>query len=665
MNTGLLRNSLAIIIILSLAISSITPIVFGYDLRTIDNETLVKTYNYNRYSLPESYDCYNMDKLPDSKKNICREYPDNDNSKSEEVFNPVWATQLLNAPIDSAWPMFGHDTKHTGRSSYSTVDTWERIWAFETYGWADSSPAIDKDGIIYIGSYRFYAVYPNGTLRWERNIGGSIESCCPAIGENGIIYVGTAHAGNYLCALYSTNGTIKWKHSAGGAVIASPAIDADGVIYFAAGGGYPPTGHISALYPNGTLKWSYPTNHVMYSSPAIGNDGTVYCGSHDNNVYALYPNNGTLNWKFTTGSWVHGSPTVADDGTIYIGSDDGYLYAIYPNNGTMKWKCNVGCIRASPTLDEDGTIYVGVWEKAFYAIYPNSTIKWIFYPGAKIWGSSAALSADGTIYFGTCDLEDTGGIEIIALYTDGTVKWRKELDTVFSSPAIGSDGTVYIGENAVDYGYLHAFGTGELKADTNGPYYGLINNPVQFEGSTKGGHSPHSYHWDFGDNQYSDEQNPIHTYTNPGNYEVVLTVTDKEGDTATDTTHAWIQTTNNPPNKPTINGPTNGKTGTSYPYTFTADDPDESVIWYYIDWGDNTYENWIGPYSSGEQVTISHTWYKQDTYTIQVRAKDPYNAESEWSELEITMPRNRAVYNTLFYYLFEKFPILARLLNLR
>ena len=649
-------------------ILAITPLIIGIPQskdKNVINRVHNKFSDFDKYFFPESYSSekhrFKID-VNDVKSEVSTFLKEADELHSIEKIGFLPRAScggLMNSP----WPMHGHDVHHTGRSPYSTVDTWDKIWDFETYGWAKGGPTIDKDGIIYIGAYSLYAVYSNGTMKWKYDTIFSIESV-PAIDENGVIYFGVIYGEpNYLYAVYP-NGTLKWKYSTGelASIFSSPAIGDDGTIYFGSGGGNPPTGCIRALNPDGTLKWRYDTNHVVYSSPAIGLDDTIYCGSHDCNVYALYPNNGTLKWKFTTGNWVHGSPAIGDDGTVYIGSDDGYLYALYPNNGTMKWQCHIGESYASPALGKDGTLYIGVWEKTFYAIYPNGTIKWSFNPGAKIWGSSAALSDDGTLYFGTCDLEYTGGVEIIALYTDGTVKWRKSLDTVFSSPAIGSDGTVYIGScGGPGGGYLNAFGVGPLVANADGPYYGLINQPVQFKGSARGGYSPHSYHWDFGDTHTSDDQNPTHTYTSAGNYTVTLTVTDNTGNTSTDTTYAWIQTTNTPPDKPTINGPTKGNEGTSYDYTFKAVDPEGAIIWYYIEWGDNTNTGWVGPFDSGQQMTLGHSWSERGTYTIRAKAKDPYGAEGPWGELKVIMPRNKMTANSLSLRFLEQLPLLEKL----
>ena len=240
------------------------------------------------------------------------------------------------------------------------------------------------------------------------------------------------------------------------------------------------------------------------------------------------------------------------------------------------------------------------------------------------------------------------------------------IKTIESPPAIGTDGTVYIGSNAEGIkGYLHAFSIGALEADADGPYYGLINVPVHFTGSSSGGYSPHSYHWDFGDTHTSEEQNPIHTYTNDDNYTIILTVTDNTSNTTSDTTWAWIQETNTPPNKPTIDGPTNGDVKTSYPYTVSTSDPDNNIIWYYIDWGDNTNTGWMGPYNSGTEIISSHAWNTKGTYIIKVKAKDPYNSESLEATLEVTMPRNRATIGSLFLRFLERFPLLERLFQIQ
>jgi hypothetical protein len=124
-----------------------------------------------------------------------------------------------------------------------------------------------------------------------------------------------------------------------------------------------------------------------------------------------------------------------------------------------------------------------------------------------------------------------------------------------------------------------------------------------------------------------------------------------------------------PPERPIIGGSANGKAGVEYNYSFTTLDPYESDIHYYIEWGDGTFEDWIGPYNSGEKVTLSHTWSEEDTYTIRAKARNIYGAESDWTTLEVEMPVNQQI---TAYPLFQRilelfpnaFPILRTLLGL-
>ena len=433
------------------------------------------------------------------------------------------------------WPMEGHDATHTGRSAHCTEDNYgQDLWSCMTRGGLYGSPVVDAQQTVYFGSSYFYAVNGNGTLKWEYKTSGWIETA-PAIGSDGTIYVGTSRGYDDHFYALNPNGSCKWSIRTS-SIHGSPAIASDGTIVF-------PDSHnnkLVAVHPNGTKKWEFATGHVIYSTPAVGPDGSVYFGSHDRRIYALHPN-GTLKWSHLTGNWVHGSPSIAADGTVYCSSDDDHLYAFDPDDGSLRWKMPIGASYSSPTIGPDGTLYIGVWQKRFYAINPNGTIKWAFdtSPG-KVWSCTAALSADGTLYFATADLEWSGGVELIALWTNGTVKCRRPFGSEWSSPAIGRDGTVYIGNRAGDDSELKAVGYGPLRAEANGPYTGDDYNPLPFTGSAFGGMPPFAFHWDFGDGGTSSEQNPAHRYESIGTFTATFTIRDSYGNESVDSASVTV-----------------------------------------------------------------------------------------------------------------------------
>jgi len=405
-----------------------------------------------------SYNCYNRYQINHSQSNLTIFSGENENVTplTTELFSGKSLVIGNKGLMKSPWPMYCHDTHHTGRSPYNTSDTLGILkWFFETHHFTFyGSTVIDSDGIIYTAANDLYAIYPNGTLKWKFVINGMSESC-PAIDENGIIYIGTTTGDpNYFYAIYS-NGTMKWRYWIGGGteILSSPVIGFDGTIYFGCGQS------ILALNSNGTKRWQHSTGHVVYSSPAIGDDGTVYCGCHDTYLYALYPNNGTEKWKFHTGDWIRVSPCIADDGTIYCVSTDGYLYAVRPN-GTMIWRTWVEA-GTSPTIGQDRTIYAG-WSQ-LYAVNPvNGSVNWVYDTGGCIQGGTPCSSLDGTIYFGTI----VGIIDgyLVALNPNGSERWKARIGECESAPAISEDGTIYIGSmNNGGYGYFNAFGPGEPK----------------------------------------------------------------------------------------------------------------------------------------------------------------------------------------------------------
>lgn len=89
---------------------------------------------------------------------------------------------------------------------------------------------------------------------------------------------------------------------------------------------------------------------------------------------------------------------------------------------------------------------------------------------------------------------------------------------------------------------------------------------------------------------------------------------------------------NLPPSKPIVNGPNNGTLWYTYEFSFTSDDPESDSIYYYIDWGDGTYSEWIGPYDSSDIITESHKWNSEGIYEIRIKSKDIFNKESDWSD---------------------------------
>ena len=193
----------------------------------------------------------------------------------------------------------------------------------------------------------------------------------------------------------------------------------------------------------GTLLWSFKTGGWVDSSPAIGGDGTVYVGSDDNKVYALDGKIGTEKWVFQTEHVVYSTPSIGPDGMVYVGSGDNNIYALDPNTGDKKWETNLGHgVTSSPAIGLDGTIYVGSLNDWVYAIDGQTgEKKWEYRTGNSIY-CGVALGSNGYVYLGSQD----GNVYAIDSQT-GEKKWEFQTDgyLITTSPAIGSDGSIYIG----------------------------------------------------------------------------------------------------------------------------------------------------------------------------------------------------------------------------
>jgi outer membrane protein assembly factor BamB len=126
------------------------------------------------------------------------------------------------------WPMFHHDTSHTGTSTSTAPTTNSTLWNYKTGGGVESSPAV-ASGLVYVGSdddnvYCLNAT--TGSLLWNYTTGGSVESS-PAV-ASGLVYVGSSDRITYC--LNATTGAFVWSYKTGFFVGSSPAV-VNGVVY--------------------------------------------------------------------------------------------------------------------------------------------------------------------------------------------------------------------------------------------------------------------------------------------------------------------------------------------------------------------------------------------------------------------------------------------------
>jgi outer membrane protein assembly factor BamB len=215
-------------------------------------------------------------------------------------------------------------------------------------------------------------------------------------------------------------------------------------------------------------------------------------------VPAAYGATGDVKWTYeipsvgSTSFMILSSPAIGPDGTIYVGADDHNLYAISPD-GSPAWTfLTDGYVSSSPAIGTKPalTIYVGSENNdqntgTLYAIDPltctakKCSEKWsVTFPSPIV--STPAVGRDGTVYVGCVD----GSLH--AVNASGQTLWNYSTGTgtsgasFASSPTIGQNGaTLFVG--GID-GYLYAINTanGSLKWKflTNATGYAATSSPA-------------------------------------------------------------------------------------------------------------------------------------------------------------------------------------------
>jgi outer membrane protein assembly factor BamB len=373
-------------------------------------------------------------------------------------------------PLDprSPWPKFRRDPLQQARSPAPPRDSGRTRWSFPTGKGVFSSPVVDGDGTVYVGSAdrAFYAIDRDGRPRWRLETGEVIDSAA-LLDDRDRVYVPSGDG--HLYALDRATGERQWAFAAAdasetGAFInwfeGNVAIGADGTLYA-------PNDNFCTYAidrDTGAARWCFRSRDQVWSLPALDpGDGRLFGGDNFaffRNLHGIDGRSGEAVWHAAAGGSVAASPLLTapgGGGLVVVGAFDGFLRAHDPASGATRWRLGVrDHLYASPARLGDGTIVQAGADGSIYAVHPDDgRVRWTFDTVAPIRSSPAVDGADN-IYVGT------GDGRLLVLNPDGTPRWALRLidgarDDLNSSPALGPDAIVIGGEDgrvhAVPYDY--------------------------------------------------------------------------------------------------------------------------------------------------------------------------------------------------------------------
>ncbi|MFN8642036.1 MAG: PQQ-binding-like beta-propeller repeat protein [Candidatus Binatia bacterium] len=408
----------------------------------------------------------------------------------------------------TAWPKFHADAVNSGRSPVDlSINDGSGGMLFPqdgqpSIGSTQVTPILG-DGVIYLGSSdtNVYALQYDGTPVTDQTnlivLAGPVTAS-PLLGADGTVFV----PGVGILAQYRTDGTVKNNAALPGVVAAAPNIwSGDGTTYMGT-----LSGGFLGICPNGVPRYTlgFPSTQ---SPAAIAQDPNepdqttpiIVAAGLAGQVRA-YNIRGRQRWSFYASSTIDAavlidddlpnqrcdvesgstptptrpgrpSPTPTPDTALkrfFIADQSGRMYSGNLANGQQCQNFAFSAdapVSASPAFGRDATpeprLYVGDLGGTLYALDRNTgAIRWTFQAPGPILSSPAVATGGsndiivfGADVLGTVSNSDTpvaiGGM-VYAIRDDGTqatLLWTFDVGASIgtSSPAIYTDGTVYIG----------------------------------------------------------------------------------------------------------------------------------------------------------------------------------------------------------------------------
>ena len=194
-------------------------------------------------------------------------------------------------------------------------------------------------GDIYFGTQtggQFYAVTPEGSLKWHYTGAGNMKSTSPAVSADGtVVYI--VDASGKVCALNAADGSEKWTTSVDAAgyailvnkdelVIATNATTK--CIRFLSAADGKETGSVDvSLAPSDVVGFAVADDKKTVYLPLKSPGGMA----------SIDIESKKLNAELKFGSNNMWSPIVASNGYVVVGSKDGSVYALAADLSEVKW----------------------------------------------------------------------------------------------------------------------------------------------------------------------------------------------------------------------------------------------------------------------------------------------------------------------------------------
>lgn len=360
------------------------------------------------------------------------------------------APGLVRAQTGTAWPTFHGDMQRTGYSTVTGPTSSMVANRWNTAGSIAGSAAVDANGVAYAGDskgnvYAFSTKNTSSPLWTFVDHGNSPFFAGPSLSPDGkTLYIGSDDGTLY--ALNTSNGKQVWAANTGGPIHAAPLVSPDGgTIYTASNTGFIGSYSASAgtpiksggfsgiaipgeialttdnstLYAGGTtgVLDGFATSDLSTTKPYETTGASVYGMSLDqsNNIYAISDTgaNGFLDvfnqgnqsaaWSVSIAGGSYTTPAVGNN-TVVVGSNTGNVIAYSTSSHSQVWSAQTrGPVSSSPII-AGSVVYAASQDGRIYAFNLTSGAPLPGWPTADILGAiyaSPAISSDGSLWVGT------------------------------------------------------------------------------------------------------------------------------------------------------------------------------------------------------------------------------------------------------------------------